>query len=367
MKVPFLELRDTYLELRDDLDAACRRVMDSGRYIMGPECDGLEEEFASYCGTKHCVGVGNGLEALHLILRAYGIGQGDEVIVPANTYIASWLAVSQTGAAPVPVEPDGRTYNIDPNRIEERITPKTKAIMAVHLYGQPAEMDPIVELARKHGLKVVEDAAQAHGAKWKGKRTGALGDAAGFSFYPSKNMGAYGDAGAVTTCDQELADRVRVLRNYGSRVRYENEVRGFNSRLDELQAALLRVRLKRLDEWNSRRSRCAARYLRELGDSAKLTLPFVPEYVSPAWHLFVVRHSRRDELRAELEKSGIGTQIHYPIPPHLSRAYLELGIAMGALPIAERISESVLSIPMGPHLKSEQQDYVISELQRLTV
>ncbi len=289
MKVPFLDLSSPYTELKEELDAAYLRVMGSGWYILGREVQAFEEEFAAYCGAEHCVGVGNGLEALHLILRAYGIGEGDEVIVPANTYIATWLAASYAGARPVPVEPDERTYNLDAGLVEAAITPRTRAIIAVHLYGQPADMDPINEVASRYGLKVIEDAAQAHGARYKGRPAGALGDAAGFSFYPGKNLGAVGDGGAVVTDDAVLADGVRVLRNYGSRVKYHNEVRGFNSRLDELQAALLRVKLTRLDEWNARRKALAARYAEALRGVPDLTLPSEPEWAEPVWHLFVAR------------------------------------------------------------------------------
>src|SRR5689334_4269736 len=287
-EVPFLDLRETYLEIRDELDAAYRRVMDSGWYILGAEVDAFEQEFADYCGTKHCVGVGNGLEALQLILHSYGVGPDDEVIVPSNTYIATWLAVSNAGATVIPVEPDPGTYNLDPQRIEEAITSKTRAILPVHLYGQPADMDPINDIARRHGLKVIEDAAQAHGAKYRERRAGSLSDAAGWSFYPTKNLGGYGDAGAVTTDDDDLAARIRLLRNYGSKSKYYNDERGINSRLDELQAALLRVRLKHLDEWNGRRQRIAAKYLEEL-QRCELTLPAVLEGAVPVWHLFVIR------------------------------------------------------------------------------
>ena len=270
------------------MDEACLRVMNSGWYILGEEARAFEQEFAAYCGTKHCVGVGNCLDALHMILRAYDVGDGDEVIVPANTYIATWLAVSYAGAKVVPVEPIERTYNIDPRLIEAAITPRTKAIIAVHLYGQPADMDPIREAAQRHGLKVIEDAAQAHGARYKGRRAGSLGDGAGWSFYPGKNLGAYGDAGAITTDDDQLADRIRELRNYGSRVKYYNSHKGFNSRLDEMQAALLRVKLKRLDEWNARRSKVAAVYL-ELLERYDLVLPVVAEGAEAVWHQFVIR------------------------------------------------------------------------------
>jgi len=321
VKIPFLDLKSPYLELKDDLDAAYRRVMESGWYILGREVEAFEAEFAAYCQTKHCIGVGNGLEALHLIIRAYGIGGGDEVIVPANTYIATWLAVTHAGAMPVPVEPDERTCNIDPARIEEAITAKTKAILVVHLYGQTADMDPINALARKHGLKVIEDCAQSHGACYKGRKAGSLGDAAGFSFYPGKNLGALGDGGAVTTSDPELAERISSLRNYGSQIKYHNEVVGYNSRLDELQAALLRVKLTRLDEWNERRRQVAARYLQELSGQQKLALPHLPAWAEPVWHLFVVRHGQRDALQKALTQAGVGTMIHYPIPPHLQPAY----------------------------------------------
>jgi len=359
--IPFLDLHAAYLELRAELDAAAQRVLASGWYILGAEVEAFEREFAAYCEVEHCIGVGNGLDALHLILRAYGIGPGDEVIVPANTYIATWLAVSYAGAKPVPVEPDARTYNLDPALIEAAITPATKAILPVHLYGQPADMDPINAVAARHGLKVIEDAAQAHGARYKGRRVGGLGDAAGFSFYPGKNLGALGDGGAVVTKDAELAERVRVLRNYGSRVKYHNEVKGFNSRLDELQAALLRVKLPVLDEWNQRRRAAAARYLEEWAGS-ELGLPFVPDWAEPVWHLFVVRHPQRDELQQRLHQAGIGTMIHYPVPPHLQPAYAELGYGVGAFPITEAMHCEVLSLPMGPHLTAAQQQSVVSVL-----
>ncbi len=361
-EVPFLELRDTYIEIKDELDDAYRRVMDSGWYILGEEVKTFEREFAAYCGTKHCVGVGNGLEALQLILRANGIGVGDEVIVPANTYIATWLAVSNAGATVVPVEPNGRTYNIDPSRIEAVITRKTKAILPVHLYGQPADMAPINEIAQRHGLKVIEDAAQAHGARYRDRRTGSLGDAAGWSFYPTKNLGAYGDAGAVTTDDGELADRVRLLRNYGSKSKYYNEEKGINSRLDELQAALLRVRLKHLDEWNSRRARVAAKYTEALSET-DLMLPRVCDGADPVWHLFVVRCARRDELQKHLRSAGVTTLVHYPVPPHLQEAYSELKLTAASLPITEAIHREALSLPMGPHLNELAVERVIEAVR----
>lgn len=360
----FLDLKSPHVELRPQLEAAFERVLNSGWYIQGNELKQFESEFAAYCEAEHCVGVGNGLDALHLILRAYDIGAGDEVIVPSNTYIATWLAANYAGATPVPVEPDVRTYNIDPAKIEAAITPRTKAIIAVHLYGQPADMDAINEIARKHGLKVIEDAAQAHGARYKGRRVGTLGDAAGFSFYPGKNLGAIGDGGAVTTNDAELAHKIRVLGNYGSQVKYHNEVKGFNSRLDELQAAFLREKLKCLDEWNARRQLIADVYLAQLQDCG-LVLPYIPEWAEPVWHLFVVRSQSRDALQQNLLKQGVPTMIHYPIPPHLQAAYAELNYQQGDFPIAEIIHSEVLSLPIGPHQEDASTSYVSSALQSI--
>jgi dTDP-4-amino-4,6-dideoxygalactose transaminase len=364
MNVPFLELKPTYLELKEELDAAYHRVMDSGWYLLGAELEMFEGEFAAYCDAKHCVAVGSGLDALHLILRAYDIGAGDEVLVPSNTFIATWLAVSHAGALPVPVEPDPNTFNLDPELIEAAITPRTRAIIPVHLYGQPADMDPIMAIARRHGLKVIEDNAQSQGARYKTRRTGSLGDAAAHSFYPGKNLGAFADAGAVTTSDAELADRIRILRNYGSREKYHNEVKGFNSRMDELQAAFLRVKLGKLDDWNNRRRTLTARYLKELRNVAGLALPFVPEWAEPVWHLFVVRHSQRNALQAKLAAAGIGTLIHYPAPPHCSGAYAGGKWRRGAFPIAENLADTVLSLPMGPHLAEGQVSHLIREINR---
>jgi len=363
MKVPFLDLRAAYYELQSELDAAYRRVMESGWYILGEEVEAFEREFAAYVGTEHCIGVGNGLDALHLILRACDIGPGDEVIVPANTYIATWLAVSYAGATPVPVEPDPYTCNIDPQRLEAAITSRTRAIMPVHLYGQPADMDPILDIARCYGLRVIEDAAQAHGARYKGRRVGSLGDAAGFSFYPTKNLGACGDGGAVTTDDPQLAERVRALRNYGSFEKYYHGIKGFNSRLDPLQAAFLRVKLKRLDEWNERRRQVARKFLGGLRGLPDLVLPYVPDWAEPVWHLFVIRHPRRDQLREHLSGKGIGTLIHYPVPPHLQGAYRELRFGGGSFPITEAIHREVLSLPMGPHLDDNSVDEIIREVR----
>lgn len=364
MTIPFLDLKSPYIELKDELDSAYRRVMESGWYILGKEVEAFEAEFAAYSEAKYCIGVANGLDALHLIIRAYGIGSGDEVIVPANTYIATWLAVTHTGATPVPVEPIERTYNMDPSRIEAAITAKTKAILVVHLYGQPADMDPINALAQLHGLKVIEDCAQAQGARYKGRRAGTLGDAAGFSFYPGKNLGAIGDGGAVTTNDPELAERIKVLRNYGSRVKYHNEIVGYNSRLDELQAALLRVKLTKLDEWNERRRQIAWNYIQAFSGQQKLVMPHVPDWAEPVWHLFVVRNPQRDLLQKSLDEAGIGTMIHYPIPPHLQPAYAELGHGKAAFPVSERMASEVLSLPMGPHLSKSELDTVINSIYK---
>lgn len=361
MTISFLDLKSPYLELKDELDSAYRRVMGSGRYILGKEVEAFETEFAAYCEAKHCIGVGNGFDALHLILRAIGILPGDEVIVPSNTYIATWLAVSYAGATPVPVEPGHRTYNIDPGLLEAAITGKTKAILPVHLYGHPADMDPILAVASRHGLKVIEDAAQAHGARYKRRRVGGLGDAAGFSFYPGKNLGAMGDGGAVVTNDDELADRVRILRNYGSKIKYYNEVKGYNSRLDELQSALLRVKLKKLDEWNDRRRAVAIGYLERFASVPALILPDASDWAEPAWHLFVVRHPQRDAIQRKLGEDGIGTLIHYPIPPHASKAYAHEFEGV-VCPLAEQLADTVLSLPMGPHLSASDQTGVIDSI-----
>jgi dTDP-4-amino-4,6-dideoxygalactose transaminase len=362
--IPFLDLKAPHVELREEINAAIARVIESGWYILGPEVEAFESDFAAYCEATYCVGVGNGLDALHLALLAMDVGPGDEVIVPSNTYIATWLAVSQCGATPVPVEPDERTFNIDPARIEAAITPRTKVILPVHLYGQPADLAPILAVARKHGLKVLEDGAQAHGARYKGKRIGAHGDAVAWSFYPGKNLGALGDGGAVTTSNPEIADRIRVLRNYGSRVKYVNEEQGFNSRLDPIQAAVLRVKVKYLDEWNARRTRIAAEYLKALGNS-NLILPHVPQWADPVWHLFVVRSQQRDALQTSLLLQGIGTMIHYPIPPHLQPAYAELGYRQGDFSIAEAVHQEALSLPIGPHLPAKDVGLIIEQFQQI--
>lgn len=360
--IAFLELGAAYRELKSEIDVAVARVLASGWYILGPEVESFEREWARYCGAKQAVGLANGLDALILALRALDIGPGDEVIVPSNTYVATWMAVSAVGARPVAVEPDLATHNIDHSRIAEAITSRTKAILPVHLYGQPVDLDPILELARARGLRVVEDAAQAHGARYKGKRVGGHGDIVCWSFYPGKNLGALGDGGAVTTNDPQLAERIRVLRNYGSREKYVNDVQGVNSRLDPIQAAVLSVKLRYLDEWTERRRVLAAYYAERLADQ-ELILPYVPEWAEPAWHLYVVRSSKRDDLQRHLTKSGVGSLIHYPIPPHMQRAFANLDIGPAALPLARLLAGEVISLPMGPHLDTFQQNEIVNVIR----
>jgi dTDP-4-amino-4,6-dideoxygalactose transaminase len=357
--IPFLDLGASYREIQTEIESAVLTSLRSGWYIGGGDVEAFERDFEAFTETERCAGVANGLEALHLALVAMGVGAGDEVIVPSNTYIATWLAVSECGAIPVPVEPLESTYTLDPGRIEEAITPRTKVILPVHLYGQPADLDPILAIARQHGLQVLEDAAQAHGARYRGRRIGGHGDAVAWSFYPGKNLGALGDAGAVTTNNSEIADRIRVLRNYGSRVKYVNEVKGYNSRLDPVQAVALRVKLKYLDEWNARRSVIAARYSDELAGTG-LVLPSVQAWAEPIWHTYVVQCGQRDILQRDLKEAGVGTLIHYPIPPHLQEAYLDLGHEAGRFPIAESMSNRVLSLPIGPQLEAKDVDTVIS-------
>jgi dTDP-4-amino-4,6-dideoxygalactose transaminase len=360
--IPFLNLLDANAELESDLLMAYNRVMRRGQFILGDEVNAFEEEFAAYLGVRFCVGVANGLDALHLLLRAYGIGQGDEVIVPSNTFIATWFAVSAVGATPIPVEPSEKTFNIDPKLIESAITSRTRAIIPVHLYGQTADMRPIGEIANKWGLKIIEDAAQAHGARYRGTYAGKLGDAAAFSFYPGKNLGAFGDAGAIVTNDKAVADKVRSLSNYGSSTKYHHDCQGLNSRLDELQASFLRVKLKKLDEWNQIRASVADVYGRGLRRAANLILPEIPDWADPVWHLYVVRHPRRDLLQQYLKRLDISTLIHYPIPPHRSGAYYGASGSAISLPIAERLAAEVISLPMGPKVKPSEVSRVIESI-----
>jgi dTDP-4-amino-4,6-dideoxygalactose transaminase len=365
-KIPFLDLNAQYVELKSELDSAYQRVMDSGWYILGAEVQAFEQEFAEFIGAKHCVGVGNGLEALELILMAAGIGEGDEVIVPANTYIASWLAVSCVGAIPIPVEPDPHTNNIDPTRVRDAVSERTKAILPVHLYGQTVAMEEIWDVADHFNLAIIEDSAQTHGAMYKDLKAGNLGLAAGFSFYPTKNLGAFGDAGAITTNNDDLADKVRVLRNYGSRQKYFNETRGHNSRLDPLQAAFLRVKLKYVDQWNARRKQIAQYYSASLKDIPELLLPQTAQHSDHVWHLYVIACRERDKLQAHLEQNGIGTMIHYPVPPHLSEAYADLQYRPGDFPITEELSRSILSIPIGPHLTLDDAQFVAEKIREFS-
>lgn len=358
MKVPFVSFKPLEKELDVQLRAAFQRVYESSWYIGGKEDEAFEAAFAAYCSRQYCIGAGNGLDALMLALKALNIGQGDEVIVPSNTFIATALAVTYVGAVPVFVEPDIRTYNIDPAGIEEKITPKTKAIMPVHLYGQPCDMDPIMRTAKKHGLYVIEDCAQAHGAVYKGKVIGSFGDAAGFSFYPGKNLGALGDAGAVVTDDPALAAKIRALGNYGSDYKYHHIYKGSNSRLDELQAAFLSAKLPHMDRVNENRRAAAGKYLAGIKNPL-IRLPYVLPETEPVWHVFAVRCSRRDDLAAFLEEKGIGTNKHYPIAMHLQECYKDLGIEKGSLPVAEEISATELSLPMYYGMTDEEIQYVI--------
>jgi len=359
ISVPFLDLAKLHQTIREPLDRAYHRVIDSGWFSMGPELEAFENEFSDYCEVKHCIGVGNGLEALHLLLRAYGIGPGDEVIVPSNTFIATWLAVSQSGATPVPVEPNEDTHNINTALISAAITDRTRAIMPVHLYGQPADMDPINDLAEKHGLIVIEDAAQAQGARYKNQRVGSLGHAAATSFYPGKNLGALGDGGAVLTNDETIANKVRQLRNYGSKIKYQHDLPGYNSRLDELQAAFLRVKLAKLDAWNVLRREIACQYSKLLAD-ANVSLPFVPEFAEPVWHLYVIRNKQRDALKQHLEQQGVSTVIHYPTPPHLQACYQDF--RGQHFPIAEMLANEVLSLPISPVLESVELGHITKSI-----
>ena len=339
-------------KINQELKDAANRVIDSSWYILGKEVENFEIEFANYIGVKYCIGVGNGLEALHLILRAYGIGKDDEIIIPSNTYIATALAVSYSGAIPAFVEPNELTYNINPDLIEEKITKRTKAIIPVHLYGQSCDMDIINKIAKKYNLKVIEDSAQAHGATYKGRKCGTLSDASGFSFYPTKNLGAMGDAGAITTNDKDLAEKVKALRNYGSKEHYYNKYKGSNSRLDEMQAAILRVKLRHLDEFNNERKKIAKIYFDKL-QNINLILPYIPEWANPGWYLFVVRSKKRDELQKYLDSRGIETAIHYPIPIHSQEAYEDLGYKKGDFPIAEKMANEILSLPLWIGLEKE--------------
>ena len=363
MNIPFLDLNAAYLDLQSEIESAVINTLRSGRYILGPEVEDFERDFAIYCETTYCIGVGNGLDALSLVLLAMGVGPGDEVIVPSNTFIATWFAVTRCGARPVPVEPDEATYNIEANKVEEAVTSRTKVVIPVHLYGHPVNMDPLLTVAKKYNLRVLEDAAQAHGAFYKGKRIGGHGDAAAWSFYPGKNLGALGDAGAITTNDAALADQIKALRNYGSKKKYVHELQGYNSRLDAIQAAVLRVKLTYLNEWNERRVEKAACYHQAL-ISTGLKLPLSNnEWASPVWHQYVVRTSQRNALQGYLLEQGIETIVHYPIPPHLQYAYnIDGCYKKGAFHATEVMAKELLSLPIGPHLSEKHQEQIIKAL-----
>ncbi|MBO6807600.1 DegT/DnrJ/EryC1/StrS family aminotransferase [Thalassospira sp.] len=359
MTIPFLDPRESYLELKEEIDSAYQRVMNSGTYILGEEVRQFETDFATYCGSKHCVGVASGLDALILSLKALGIEEGDEVIVPSHTFIATWLAVTSVKAIPIPVEPDPATFNINSDQLEGAITSKTRAIIAVHLYGLPADLPAISYICKKHNLFLIEDAAQAHGARVNGTRIGSHGDAVCWSFYPGKNLGAFGDGGAITTNSDIIAERTRILGNYGSKKKYENEVCGVNSRLDPLQAAMLRVKLNHLDRWNKHRQEIADIYISSLSGTG-IELPVIPVNYDHVWHLFVIRHPRRDSLQEYLAKNDIISLIHYPIPPHLQEAYRSNDLIGHRYPIAEKMAEQVISLPIGPHIGDQTAHFIAS-------
>lgn len=362
--IPFLDVGASYRELKSEIDDAIARVLNSGQYILGAEVEAFEAEWAEYCGARHSIGVASGLDALSLALRAVDVGPGDEVIVPSNTFIATWLAVTTLGARPVPVEPQPDTYNMDPRGVADVITSATRAILPVHLYGQPADLDPILTLARQRGISVIEDAAQAHGASYRGRRIGGHGDVVCWSFFPGKNLGAFGDAGAITTNRADIADRIRLLRNYGSREKYINEIPGVNSRLDPMQAAILRVKLNHLEEWTNRRRATAAAYTEGLAQT-DLFLPHEPGWANPAWHLYVVRSRNRDALKARLYEANVSTLIHYPIPPHKQAAYSYLGFSPADFPVAAQLADEVLSLPIGPHLLLSDTHRVIEVINEV--
>lgn len=361
MKIPFVSFEPMHREIEVEVINKFKEVYEKNWFIFGDELTQFEKEFAKYCETKYCIGCGNGLDALHLILKGYDIKEDDEVIIPSDTFIATALAVSYCGAKPVFVEPDINTFEIDPKLIEAAITERTKAIIVVQLYGQASDMDKINAIAKKHNLKVIEDAAQAHGTKYKDKKIGSLADAAGFSFYPGKNLGALGDGGAVVTDDKDLAEKVRALSNYGSIEKYNHIYKGFNSRLDEVQASLLRIKLRYLDEWNENRKAIAEKYIEGIKNK-NIILPQIAEYTETNWYVFVIRTHRRNELQTYLQNHGIGTVIHYPIAMHLQKCYEDLGYKKGDFPIAEKIADEVLSLPMWYGMKEEEINYIIEKI-----
>ena len=361
MKVPFLDLKSLYKDSKDEFDTEIIKSIQSGYYIGGDSVSSFEDAFAKYTSTNYCVGAANGFDALRLALRAIDIQQGDEIIVPSHTFIATWLAVTECGGIPIPVEVNSDTYNIDVRKIQSLITKKTKAIIPVHLYGQPADLDEICKIASDNNLYVIEDAAQAHGAKYKNKKIGSHGDIVAWSFYPGKNLGAFGDAGAITTNNKNLAEKVRMIGNYGSSKKYINDVLGCNSRLDPIQAVALRIKLKNLDKNNNRRNEVANIYIKNLNIKG-IDLPLVPDWADPVWHIFCIRVKKRDKIQSELKKQGIETLIHYPIPPHLQNAYKYLNFSIGSFPIAENISNEVLSLPISPTISDDEVQYVINTI-----
>ena len=364
-KVPFVDFKRCYKDMKNELDKAYFDFMESGYYILGSKVQEFEQKFANFCGTKHAIGVGNGLEAITLVMQAWGIGEGDEVICATNSFVATALGVSKCGAKPVLVEADERSYNINPKEIEKAITKNTKAIELTHLYGQPAEMDEIVKIAKKNNIKVFEDSAQAHGSEYKEVRAGNLGDAASFSFYPTKNLGAFGDAGAITTNDDELARKIFMLRNYGCEVKYQHEMLGTNSRLDELQAAFLLVKLEKIEEWTDTRRKYADIYLKELKGIDGLVLPYVPEYINPVWHVFAIRvlNGKREALMEFLEQNNIGYNIHYPVPIHAQKCYEDLGYSDKDFPIATAQAKEILSLPLDAYHSIDEIMYVVSKVK----
>lgn len=364
IKIPFVSFQNMNAEIRHELSTSFENFIDKGWYILGDQVKQFEQDYANYCTTKHAVGVANGLDALIIALKTLNIGTGDEVIVPSNTYIASWLAISYVGATPVPVEPRIDTYNINPDLIATAITPKTKAIMPVHLYGQCCEMDAIMNIAKKHNLFVVEDNAQSQGATYNGKVTGSFGHINGTSFYPGKNLGAYGDAGAITTNDEQLYNRANVIRNYGSQKKYYNEIKGINSRLDELQAGFLSIKLKHLTKWSEQRNHIATLYNQHLTGVGDVITPVLGNGATSVYHLYVIRSNKRDALQQHLTEQEIGTLIHYPLPPHLQKAYQELGYKKGDFPLAEKIAATCLSLPMFPGLTDEQVKQVCDSIEQ---
>lgn len=364
MQVPFVDLRAQHASVKDEVEPAMGRVMDQAAFVLGEEVERFEKEYATFCEAEFAVGVDSGISALELTLRAIGVGEGDEVITVPNTFIATASSISFTGAKPVFVEIDPETYNIDPAGIEMAINPRTKAIMPVHLYGQPADMDPIMEIAKQHGLAVIEDACQAHGARYKGRRVGAIGAAGCFSFFPAKNLGAYGDGGIVVTNEGELAEKLKMLRNYGQRERYNHLFLAFNRRLDSIQAAVLRVKLGRLDQWNEKRRRIAELYDRELADSCVVT-PKVASYTEHVYHQYIIRTEDRDSLRAKLDERGIATGLHYPVPIHLQPAYAGLEGRKGDFPVTEKITGEIVSLPIFPEMTEEQAHYVTEQINKL--